>query len=452
MWAAATKGDSIWPTDGRETLFSGPVAGARMSNGEDAADGDDADAAGADDAAGAISTETLDARLADAAEALEAAETEADLDDIEADLDAIAADLEAADLPEPEDDDEDDPAAAVESEIDELRAQLEEARGPYAEDVTDALAAAESTVTEAEWTEDGERDVREAVERAIDAGRDVVDDDVTFDDSDMDSLAESIQTLREAVAAAGLDPDADASTLAELVEVAETLTDDLEAAEIWSDLTIRERLYAQGFYDVLEPENTKDFPPAWNAIKVYAQEGEAEPILMALEYYESDFMEENILDALERFAPAEAVEPMEARAERRDKHAIQVLGRIGDDRPRETIEDLLGGGDVQLDIVCLRALGAIGSAESTQAVADRLVAESASVRSAAARALGMIGDTRAVDPLSDVLADDEANEVRASAAWALNQIGTERALDIAADYADDRSYIVQSEAENAAGV
>lgn len=418
-----------------------------MSNGED---GDDA--AESDDETEALSTETLDARLAEAADALDAAETEADLDEIEATLDAIAEDLEAADLPEPDEEDDDDPAAEIESELDALREQLEEARGPYAEDVTDALTTAESTLTESEWTEDGERDVREAVERAIDAGREVVDEDVTFDDSDMDSLADSIQALRKTVAAAGLDPDADAPTISELVGVAETLTDDLEAAEVWSDLTIRERLYAQGFYDVLEPEITKDFPPAWNAIKVYAQEGEAEPILLALEYYESDFMEENILDALERFAPAEAVDPLTERAERRDKHAIQVLGRIGDDRPRETIEDLLGGGDVQLDIVCLRALGAIGSPESTQSVANRLVAESAAVRSAAARALGMIGDTRAVDPLADVLADDDANEVRASAAWALNQIGTERALDISADYADDRSYIVQAEAEKAAGV
>jgi HEAT repeat protein len=64
----------------------------------------------------------------------------------------------------------------------------------------------------------------------------------------------------------------------------------------------------------------------------------------------------------------------------------------------------------------------------------------------------MIGDTRAIEPLGDVLAEDEDDTVRASAAWALNQIGTGRALEAAAAYADDRSYIVQVEAEKAAGV
>jgi HEAT repeat protein len=72
------------------------------------------------------------------------------------------------------------------------------------------------------------------------------------------------------------------------------------------------------------------------------------------------------------------------------------------------------------------------------------------VRSRAARSLGLIGDTRAVAPLADVLDDDESDTVRASAAWALVQIGTEDALEAAAEYADDRSYIVEQEASAAA--
>ncbi|MEF8868564.1 MAG: HEAT repeat domain-containing protein, partial [Haloarculaceae archaeon] len=72
------------------------------------------------------------------------------------------------------------------------------------------------------------------------------------------------------------------------------------------------------------------------------------------------------------------------------------------------------------------------------------------VRSAAATALGHIGDTRAVAPLADVLADDETDSVRAAAARALNAIGTERALEEAAGYVEDRSYVVQVEAEKAA--
>ena len=78
-------------------------------------------------------------------------------------------------------------------------------------------------------------------------------------------------------------------------------------------------------------------------------------------------------------------------------------------------------------------------------------AENDEVRSVAARALGLLGDTRAVAPLADALETDDSDEVRASAAWALRQVGTEDALDEAAQYTDDRAYLVQAEAEKAAG-
>jgi HEAT repeat protein len=162
-------------------------------------------------------------------------------------------------------------------------------------------------------------------------------------------------------------------------------------------------------------------------------------------------MEENILDALEHIAPKEAFEAMHQRAQKRATQPIRILGRIGDDRACETLHDFLGGGDVKLEKTTLRALGGIGSEESTQPVADRLVADGPEIRSLAARSLGLIGDTRAIEPLARVLDEDDADEVRASAAWALNQIGTERALEAAAAYADDRSYIVQVEAEKATG-
>jgi len=406
-----------------------------MSNGDDANE---------------LSADSLSARLDDAAEQLEAAETEADLDDVEAALDGVAEDLDAADLPEPEED-EDGLAAEVDERLEELRGELADARGPYASDVTDALETAESTVTDTEWTEDGERDVADAVEAFLDAAGETLEDSFALDAEDLESLAGSLATAREAVADAGLDADADADAIGALLEATETLEAALEAAEEWSDLTVREQMAAQGFYDVLESENRKDYPPEWNAVKIYAEGGEPEPILTALETYESDFMEENILDALARFAPAAAFDPLLERAERRDKRAIRVLGKIGDDRASDPLADLLGGGDVALEKTTLRALGAIGSEDSTQAVADRLVAESPEVRSTAARALGMIGDARAIDPLADVLAEDDADEVRASAAWALRQIGTADALEVAAGYADDRAYVVQAEAERATG-
>ncbi|MFB6311671.1 MAG: HEAT repeat domain-containing protein [Salinirussus sp.] len=407
---------------------------------------------GDDEPGDELSPDSLTARLDEAVEALDEAESEPELDEVEAMIDEIAADLEAADLPEPDDEDEDGPAAELEERLADVRSELEDARGPYAADIVDILADAEATLSESEWTDDGSVEAVEAVGTFVTEAGDAVEISVEEVGDDPAAAAETLSTTAEDIEAANLDADDDADTIAVLLEAAGALADGLEAAEVWSDLTIREQLDAQGFYDILDPATKKDFPPEWNAIKLYATNGEAEPILTALEKYESDFMEENILAALERFAPAEAFDPLAEQAERRDKHAIRVLGRIGDDRAVDIIAEFLGGGDVELEVVVLRALGAIGSQDATQDVADRLVAENPEIRSTAARALGMIGDTRAVDPLADRLEEDDADTVRASAAWALRQIGTERALETAAEYADDRAYIVQAEAEKAAGV
>ena len=423
-----------------------------MSEDTDEAGADDSEPDGEDAETPALDADAMEARLDEAAEALEAAETEADLDGVAKQLDAVEAALEEADLPEPDDEGEENPAERIDGRLSELRDDLEDARGPYLEDATSILEDAEGTLTDSEWTEDGEDAAVAAVGAFLETANETAGLELAAEGETPEEVAEDLAADRETVAGLDLDPDEDAETIEGLLEAAETLEADLEDAEVWSDLTVREQLDAEGFYDVLDPENRKDFPPEWNAVKLYEAAGEVEPILLALETFESDFMEENILDALEHIAPKEAFEAVHERAERRDHQAVRILGRIGDERACETLEDFLGGGDVKLELVTLRALGAIGNTESTQAVADRLVADSADVRSAAARALGQIGDTRAIDPLADVLADDDADEVRASAAWALNQVGTERALEVAADYTDDRSYIVQAEAEKAAGV
>jgi hypothetical protein len=415
-----------------------------MSNGDDADDG-------ADDAAGALDPDDLETRLNDAAAALEDAETESDLDSIESSLDSIAEDLEAADLPEPEDEDEEDPQDAMESRLSDLRDDLEEQRGPYVSDVTDSVEETVATIRDTRWTEDGEPDVVDAAQTFGDSVSETVDAPMSVDTEDLDSVAEELESISQTLGDTDYDADEDAETIAALLEAAETLDDGVEAAEEWDDLTVREQLQAQGFYDVLESENRKDYPAEWNAVKIYTQAKDVEPILTALDRFESDFMEENILDALEQIAPDEAFEEMHARAQKRNVQPIRILGRIGNDDACETLHDFLGGGDVVLEKTTLRALGGIGSEESTQPVANRLVADNAEIRSLAARSLGLIGDTRAIKPLSRVLEEDDADEVRASAAWALNQIGTEEALEAAAAYADDRSYIVQHEAEKATG-
>jgi len=413
---------------------------------------------GDDDAEDAESPEVaLTSRLDDAAESLEAAETESDLDEVEATLDEIESDLEAADLPEPDEDDEDaeDPREELESRLSDLRDDLEDQRGPYIEDAADIVADAQSTVADSEWTDDGEGEAVAAVESFLDAAGEHYDLDADASDSPAEA-ADALGAAADDLESSGLDPDEDDEAIAGLLDAAETLEDDLDAAETWDDLTVREQLDARGFYDVLDNENRKDFPPEWTALKIYAKRGEVEPMLFALDKLDdSDFMEEYVLDQfLHMGKEAEnAFEELHQRSQKRNKRPIRILGKIGDDRAAETLHDFIDGdGDPALQKVTLRALGEMGSEESVGPVAQRLVAEDEEVRSVAARALGLLGDTRAIDPLADVLDEDDVDSVRASAAWALRQIGTERALDVASEYTDDDAYLVQAEAEKAAGV
>jgi ElaB/YqjD/DUF883 family membrane-anchored ribosome-binding protein len=423
-----------------------------MSNGDDDAEAGDAEDPEPESEETALSADTLDERLSQADEELDAAETEADLDAVEADLDSLEEDIEAADLPDPDEDDEDveDPRAEFEDRLADLRDRLEDQRGPYAADVVESVEGTGSTIADTRWTDDGLPDVVDAVETLLGTVGDELDDSFAAAGADADALAAVLEEAAGAVGDADLDPDEDTETIETLLAAADELADGVEAAEEWDDLTVRQQLDAQGFYDVLDSENRKDFPPEWNAIKIYEKLGEPEPILLGLETFDSDFMEENILDTLVRMAPEEAFEAIHQRAQKRNKTPVRILGKIGDDRACETLHDFVDGdGDPALQKVTLRALGEIGSEESTQPVANRLAADNYEVRSAAARALGLLGDTRAIDPLADVLEADDADEVRASAAWALNQIGTERALEVLAEYTDDRAYIVQAEAGKA---
>ncbi|QSG08447.1 HEAT repeat domain-containing protein [Halapricum desulfuricans] len=417
-----------------------------MSNGDEPDDGE----------AALTDLEDFESRLDSVAESLEAAGTETDLDDVEATLDATAEALEAADLPEPDDEDEDDPSAELEGRIDGLREDLNAQRGPYLEDVTDDLESVVSTVEGTRWTETGSAELDDAVASFLAEIDDEIDSTVE-DGEPADRLDAAVEALSEL----DLDPDEDTETIEALLTAVDGLEDDIDAAESWDDLTVREQLTAEGFYEVLGPEGRRDYPPEWNAVKIYEKryqqdrsDGEAiEMILLALEKLpggKDHFMEENILDSLARIAPPEALEDVLPMAGKRNEKAIRVVGKIGDPGALDTLLDFIDGdGDRSLQLETLRAVGAIGSEAATRTVADRLAAEDAEIRSAAARALGRIGDTRAIEPLADVLADDPEASVRASAAWALVQIGTERAFEAVETNADD-SYLVQVEAEKAA--
>jgi len=436
-------GDDDGDTGEAEEPVDDAAAAEETEAAEDAEEGEET----------ALDPETLDGRLDDAAEDLEAAETEADLDAVEATLDDIAADLEAADFPEPEDEGEEDPAADLEDRVDDLRSELEEQRGPYTEDVIGAIEAAQSTIESTRWTDTGVEDLAEAVETFRDAVAETLGTDIDAAvGEDTDDYVAVLDATAEAVAAADLDPDQDAETLEALVAATDELAAGVDDAEEWDDLSVRQKLRAEGFYDVLEGRKHKDFPPEWSALKEWEKRDDAEKVLLLLDSMESEFIERHCLEALERMGNPDCVGAMLERAERRDQAAIRIIGKTAHatEEVLETLHEFVDG-DPSLQLVVLKALGELGSEESTQPVADRLVADEPRVRSSAARALGLIGDPRAVDALADVLGDtDEADTVRASAAWALVRIGTQEALEAAAEYADDRAYVVESEAEPAA--
>jgi hypothetical protein len=425
-------------------------------------DGDDETAADSDAAASEderdVTPDTLNERLNEVEAALEDAATEADLDDVEADLDAIESDVEAAELPEPDEDDEDadNPREELESRVSDLRDDLESQRGPYASDVVDDVEAAKSKVTDTRWTEQGAAEIVDVVAAFADAVNDTLDADVAVDEDESgeeqdEALVAALDEAIEAVENADLDADDDADTISSLLEATDELESGLEDAQEWDDLETNEQLMAEGFYDVLG--HYKGYPPELSALKQWEKRGRVDMILLAKDSLQSEFMEEHCMDALVRMANPDAFEEMHQLAQRRDKTAIKALGRMGDGA-EEAVETLVeyvdADSDPGLQKVTLRALGEIGSTEATQAIADKLEMDNDNVRPYAARALGLIGDTRAVDPLADTLAEDDSDTVRAAAAWGLRQIGTEDALETVAEYTDERSYLIQHEADLAA--
>ncbi|TKX75760.1 HEAT repeat domain-containing protein [Halorubrum sp. GN11_10-6_MGM] len=468
-----------------------------MSNGDDdPADADEADAADDGGDAGeptetAAPTlpddpteESLNEYLDEIADRLDAAETEADLDDVAALLDDAESGIEEADLPEPDEDDEDadDPRADLEARVSELRDGVEDARGPYGEDVVDAVEAAASTVEGTEWTEAGHDDVAAAVTSFVDEAADAIDDaapaaideadedpeallaEADDADSEEDAAAEPVSTdqlvaaldaVAAAVADADFDADDDADVIAALLAATDELETGLDEAEEWDDLETHEQLRAQGYYDVLG--HYKDFPVEWAALKEHEARGNVDMILLALDSLQSEFMERHCLEAFERMGKRgkteASVEEILGRAEKRDQPAIRILGKMAAEEATETLVEYVDeDSNPQLQKAVFKALGEIGAPEAVQPLANQLDPDGDTdelVRPHAARALGLIGDTRAVKPLADALDAHPSDDVRAAAGWALRQIGTREALEAVAEYADERSFVVSTEGEKA---
>jgi hypothetical protein len=425
--------------------------------------------------------ESLTEYLDEIAARLEAAETEADLDDVEALLDDAETGIEEADLPEPDEDDEDadDPRGDLEDRVAELRDGVEEARGPYGEDVVEAIEGAVGTIEDTEWTEAGREDVAAAVTSFVDAAADAIDDAApdALDDADedpeallddaadgeetdagpipLDRVVAALDAVAGAVADADLDADDDADEIAALLSATDDLESGLDDAEEWDDLETHEQLRAQGYYDVLG--HYKDFPVEWSALKEHEAQGNVDMILLALDSLQSEFMERHCLEAFERMGKRgkteASVEEILGRAEKRNRPAIRILGKMAAAEATDTLVEYVDeASNPQLQKAAFKALGEIGAPEAVQPLANQLDPDGDTdelVRPHAARALGLIGDTRAVDPLADALEAHPSDDVRAAAGWALRQIGTREALEAAAEYADEHSFVVSTEGEKA---
>jgi len=426
--------------------------------------------------------ESLNEYLDEIADRLEAAETEADLDDVEALLDDAETGIEEADLPEPDEDDEDadDPRGDLEDRVAELRDGVADARGPYGEDVVDAVETAASTVEDTEWTEDGHEDVATAVESFVDEAADAIDGaapdaideadedpeallDEAADDEEtaatepipVDQLTAALDAVAAAVAEADFDADEDADVIAALLAATDDLEAALDDAEEWDDLETHEQLRAQGYYDVLG--HYKDFPVEWAALKEHEARGNVDMTLLALDSLQSEFMERHCLEAFERMGKRgkteASVEEVLGRAEKRDRPAIRILGKMAAAEATDTLVEYVSeDSNPQLQKTVFKALGEIGAEEAVQPLADQLDPDGDTdelVRPHAARALGLIGDTRAVKPLADALEAHPSDDVRAAAGWALRQIGTREALEAVAEYADEHSFVVSTEGEKA---
>ncbi|MFB6133360.1 MAG: HEAT repeat domain-containing protein [Halanaeroarchaeum sp.] len=397
----------------------------------------------------------FDARLDDVAEALDDADTEDDLDAIDDRLAEIREDLEAAEIPtiEPEEEDEEpvDPKEDVDSRIEDLQDEADDQRGPYAEDVVDAIADVQSTVSSTRWAAEGTDELVPGFETFFDDITAYVDADVGDPVADPAELAAELDEATDAVEAAELDADDDAGAIAGLLDAVDDLEKHVEDCTAWLDLEVRERLRREGFYEPIEGGKHKDFPPEWSALKAWEKRNDVEMVTLLLDTMgDSDFIQRHCVESLLRMGGPNGLDALTPLANRRNELAVEAIGKVGHEDGIGAVEGHAEStGNPSLQTTALKALGAIGSDETTETVAEQLDVEDASVRSQAARSLGLIGDPRAIDPLEDALEADEDQTVRASAVWALVQIGTERALEVASTYATDEPYLVKVEAKKA---
>src|SRR5699024_5500991 len=144
---------------------------------------------------------------------------------------------------------------------------------------------------------------------------------------DEDGLVAALDDVSETIDERGFDPDEDEEVIAELLDTTDGLHNDLDDAEEWDDLSVRQKLDVEGFYDVLTPETRKDFPPEWNASMVYEKRSVPERIRRGLEMFDWECMQGHCSESLKGMGSPVSYEAMDKRAQKRDNPPIEALGK-----------------------------------------------------------------------------------------------------------------------------
>lgn len=220
-----------------------------------------------------------------------------------------------------------------------------------------------------------------------------------------------------------------------------------EEPEEEEEYSTREDLAELGFYD----NDYTEFPPELSGVKRFKADGEAEPLIEALQLpgYDVTFMRLEMIEALGRIGDSAAVEVLEGELRDGDTQieAMEALGRIGSADAVEALADLLDPEKKVKPHVRAKAadtVGEIGGQEAVEPLVGVLEVDAPQVRASAASALGASAesDADAVEALSGLLRDDEEEHVRAAAAKALSEMEADAASDALAEFEDDRNQLV----------
>ncbi len=220
-----------------------------------------------------------------------------------------------------------------------------------------------------------------------------------------------------------------------------------EEPEEEEEYSTREDLAKLGFYD----NDYTEFPPELSGVKRFKADGEAEPLIEALQLpgYDVTFMRLEMIEALGRIGDPAAVEVLEGELRDGDTQieAMEALGRIGSADAVEALADLLDPEKKVKPHVRAKAadtVGEIGGQEAVEPLVEVFEVDAPQVRASAASALGVAAesDADAVEALSELLRDDDEEHVRAAAAKALSEMEADAAADTLAEFEDDHNQLV----------